>query len=759
MSRSEATVEELVCMIERGELRLPEMQRQYVWGAPRVRDLLDSLYRGYPSGTILLWETDEDVALQDFAVTQANYPYRRLLLDGQQRLTSLAAVIRGQPVMVRGRKKPLEILFNLEHPDDLSVITEVDEADDDDDREGDNDSDEDELRQRLNKMTFVVSSKQLESDPRWVKVSEVFATGVNSSFFERAGISSFKDPRHDKYNARLEQLRAIRKYMYRMDILERKLLYEEVTEIFVRVNSLGAKLRSSDLALAQITAKWRGSLSTFQAFQAECAKNGFDLDLGLHLKNLVVFATHQSRFRTVAGLRVALLQEAWPVSVKGMEFAINFLRNNVHIDSPILLSSPFVLVALAYYGHSVNYVISEENEKMLRYWILVSNAKGRYSRGSSETLLDQDISGIRSGEGVKGLIGRLRSQVGRLDISEDELKGRNQRSSLFKTMFLAFKAAGAKDWRSSVTIGSKHAGSEHKLQFHHLFPKGRLRENTQQRDIDDISNLAFISGRENQKIGDALPSTYIPKAIEQAGLASFQAQCIPTSSDLLSVENYQDFLLERRRLICERLNEFLGAPPEKTPEEELSDDLYHRILNAFNIAHDDVWARKYESCLVAIEEAFAAAATGAEQPWAVAAPRIDADSWAFLPKLHYSEVVRVADDSICSCNPELCDCDPFSAASVRVNAKKAKCSSCNCVVPAGETLHRIKSADGRYCGSCYEAIYYRLYPWRFVQDLVDPVNDAADENRYIDVQSYLEAIKNVLEVCIGSRNPTAGMSS
>src|SRR6185295_8830607 len=118
------SVEELVSMIERGELRLPEMQRRYVWQSTRVRDLLDSLYRGYPSGAILLWETDEIVPLQEFAVEQQNNPYQssRLLLDGQQRLTSLTAVIRGEPVNVRGRKKPIEIMFNLEHPDELSVV-------------------------------------------------------------------------------------------------------------------------------------------------------------------------------------------------------------------------------------------------------------------------------------------------------------------------------------------------------------------------------------------------------------------------------------------------------------------------------------------------------------------------------------------------------------------------------------------------------------------------------------------------------------
>src|SRR6266481_6298546 len=104
MAKSEAPVDELVSMIERGDLRLPEMQRRYVWKKTRVRDLVDSLYRGYPSGTILLWETDdEDIPLQEFSIDQNTNPYRtmRLLLDGQQRLTSLSAVIRGEPVVVR----------------------------------------------------------------------------------------------------------------------------------------------------------------------------------------------------------------------------------------------------------------------------------------------------------------------------------------------------------------------------------------------------------------------------------------------------------------------------------------------------------------------------------------------------------------------------------------------------------------------------------------------------------------------------------
>lgn len=564
MAKAEASVEELVGMIERGELRLPEMQRRYVWRSPRVRDLLDSLYRGYPSGSILVWETDEDVPLQDFAVDQKSSPYRtsRLLLDGQQRLTSLSSVIRGEPVRVRGRKRPIELLFNLEHPDELAVITEVDEDGDevnDEDRIDDEaDSSEDELQTRFNNMTFVVATRKLARMPHWVKVTDVFKTDSDAQFLKAAGVTNFEDPLYEKYSQRLARLRGIRKYVYRMDVLDRTLSYEEVTEIFVRVNSLGAKLRSSDLALAQITAKWRGALKIFQDFQSTCAKeSGFDLDLGLHLKNLVAFATGQSRFRIVGGLTVDQLQEAWKKCVHGMEFALNFLRSNVGIDSPALLSSPFLIVTLGYYGHLRDYRVSSEESERLRQWVLIANAKGRYSRGSSETILDQDIATLRDGGGAAELIDRLRLQVGRLDITPEELKGRSQRSALFKTMFLAFRAANAKDWRSNLAIALDHSGSQHRLQFHHIFPKAILKNRYIAREADDIANLAFISGKTNRAISDKSPKEYFPSLIDKSGLSVFEAQCIPTNPDLLEIENYYEFLTARREAVSERLNAFL----------------------------------------------------------------------------------------------------------------------------------------------------------------------------------------------------------
>ena len=564
MAKAEASVEELVGMIERGELRLPEMQRQYVWRSTRVRDLMDSLYRGYPSGAILLWETDEDVPLRDFSVSQKANPYQstRLLLDGQQRLTSLSAVIRGEPVQVRHRKRPIELLFNLEHPDKLAFVTEVDEDSDRDDdapESDEEDASEDELMARLSKRAFVVGTRKLEALPHWIKVSDVFKSDGDTSLLKAAGVTSLDDPRMEKYSRRIARLRGIRKYVYRMDVLERTLGYEEVTEIFVRVNSLGAKLRSSDLALAQITAKWRNSLQIFSAFQDRCAKEGFDLELGVHLKNLMAFTTGQSRFLTVANLGVDALKSGWDRAEQGMEFAMNFMRSNVGISSPALLSSPFILIAIGYFGARRDYRLSQQEAVALRYWTLVANAKGRFSRGSSETILDQDLASLRDGGGVSEMIDRLRAQVGRLDITPEELDGRNQRNALFKMMFLAFDAAGATDWRSNLRISLGHVGAQHRLQFHHFFPKALLKAAGHSiREADDIANLTFISGKTNRQISDKAPSDYVGAYIEHSGTDAFDSQCVPVEQELLRIADYPDFLKERRKRIAERLNVYLG---------------------------------------------------------------------------------------------------------------------------------------------------------------------------------------------------------
>jgi hypothetical protein len=563
------SVNQLVANIEKGYIQKPEMQREYVWRATRVRDLLDSLYRGYPSGTILLWETDTDAPTSDFAIaTEKNSTTRPLLLlDGQQRLTSLSSVIRGEPIFVRERRKlrQIEILFNLEHPDELVTITEIDDAPEssfqssvDDDMD---DDEEETIQERLNQFTFIVSTPQLANAANWVNVSEVFASFSDAEFLKKAGVTLVDDPLYTKYSDRLKKLRQIREYSYRLDVLEPTLSYEEVTEIFIRVNSLGVKLRSSDLALAQITAKWRNSLVLFQEFQSEVhEQRGLYFDLGFFVKSLVISATGQSKFKTLGSLSKEQLESGWEIAKKNITFALNFVTSNLKIDSLALLSSPFIVHTIAYWGEQNNGKVSQSESSAMRRWALIANTKSYYS-SSAESKLDADLLALRSGSGANGLLERLETQLGRLDVTEAEMIGKTVSSGYFKAMFIAFREDGAKDWYSKLEISVKHRGNEDKLQFHHIFPKAFLRQNypdLRRNQVNDISNLAFIGGKTNREISAKPPAEYLKKIIESKDVELLDLQAIPTEGEILDEYSYDDFLLKRRKIIVERINQLLG---------------------------------------------------------------------------------------------------------------------------------------------------------------------------------------------------------
>lgn len=563
MRKVDTNVRDLVSMIERGELRLPEMQRRYVWKAPRVRDLLDSLYRGYPSGSILVWETEAEQPTRDLAVAQQSSPFsgHKLLLDGQQRLTSLSAVLRGEPISVRGRKRAIDILFNLDHPDTLEEFTEVEEDAEDgfDDEDGDDEEAELDLQERLRRATFVVASKALARLPNWVSVTEVFKSSSDGMLLQKAGVASFSDPRYAQYSARLQRVRRIGEYPYVMHVLERELSYNEVAEIFVRVNSLGAKLRGSDLALAQITARWPNSLKLMEEFQEECEESWFTFDLGLLVRTMVVFATGQSRFRSVSGVPIARFKEGWESAKAGLRFAINFLQTNADIEDESLLSSPYFFITLAYLSQKRGERLTKQEERDLLYWVLAANAKGHYSRGSSETILDADLSVISKGGSVSDLIEVARQRLGRLHFEVEDLAGRNARSPLFSTLFLALKANGAKDWQSGLGISLAHQGRLHYIQYHHIFPKSRLKDSHDTREVNEIANLAFIAGGTNRRISNKLPVAYLPEIVEKRGVEALTSQCVPTDPAVWELTRYREFLAARRTALTERLNAFLNG--------------------------------------------------------------------------------------------------------------------------------------------------------------------------------------------------------
>ena len=293
-------------------------------------------------------------------------------------------------------------------------------------------------------MTFVVATGRSRRLPHWVKVSEVFKTGRGAPFLERAGIENISDPRYTKYSQRLARLRDIRKYTYRMDVLERRRSRPKGSDRDLRTGQLARRQAPQLRSRARpdhCQMAWR--TGDFPRLQQDCAQSGFPVELWIHLRNMVAFATGQSRFLAVGSLKTrGCSQHGGDKLKRGMEFALNFLKTQRRDRQPgstgvaVPPGDPRLPWAQA------RLPLNPRGVRALRFWVLLANAKGRYSRGSSETILDQDLATLRDG-GTIARPDRPATATGRVDSTPrpEELRGRNQRSALFKTMFLAFRKA------------------------------------------------------------------------------------------------------------------------------------------------------------------------------------------------------------------------------------------------------------------------------------------------------------------------------
>ncbi|KAB8145741.1 DUF262 domain-containing protein [Chloroflexia bacterium SDU3-3] len=516
-------IQSLINDIRDGKLLLPEMQRGYVWKAPQVRNLFDSLYRNYPSGQLLVWETDDLPFSRQVSVEEVEHAQRRpqLLLDGQQRLTSLAAVMLGRPLIVRDTKRPIDIVFN--------VFTE----------------------------RFEVAGVRQRGETGWISVSKLFTSGPMRALREvRDGLS---DDEEDKVLERLTRLDNIKSYKYRVNVLE-GINYEEVTDIFVRINSGGTILNNADLALAQISARWRGVTDEFHKFQwGIYTKHSLWLDNGVMLRTMSLLLSNQSRlsqFFRGDQRRVAVedIPDAWNRARSGLLTAIEFLIHNCKIDRLSLLPTSYILITLAAFFDRFQQQITTEQSRDLQRWVYLALAWSRYSN-ASETALDQDYAALNKPNPAKAMIESLEDKVGRgRSISERELRDQRKNSPFMVLSYVLAREAEAQDWFNSVKLGGSQP-----LELHHIFPKAVLAKKYNLRAdtliIDQVANLAFLSSKANNSISSRQPAEYLPK-IEERRL---RAQHVPMDPALWTLDQFEAFALQRRTMLADALNTLIDS--------------------------------------------------------------------------------------------------------------------------------------------------------------------------------------------------------
>ncbi|MFC2066777.1 DUF262 domain-containing protein [Chloroflexota bacterium] len=601
MEPTNRKIQALIDMYLNRELLLPEMQRKYVWKQTQLRDLIDSVYRDYPSGSILIWETDTPPLTKTPAVEkkeQQPIGKQLLLLDGQQRITSLASVITGLPIRIKEgtavKEKFVDVYFNLDHPEEISKSVEesprfeVGDVVDakwedeefypgkisqingnrfyivyDDDSEGWTDEVRLLSEESKKNLCFQIKNRIIENKPNWISVTKLFKDGVGS-ILRQLKIGA-DDTNFDKYNRRLNQLYNRKdSYLYPIQIIRDK-SYNEVTDIFIRVNSSGTRLRASDLALAQITSIWSGSAKIFEEFVDNCIQQHFYFDENYLVRCLISIATGQSKFDNISRIPLEQLKVSWELTKKGISNTINFLKNNAFVDCSTVLPSQILLIPLVYYSSRKNLCGSSQTEKGFLYWFYNAAIWGRYS-GSMETSLNEDLSVLSKREPYLYLIENIWKSVGKeRKTGAEDIRGKGTNNPYFFMMYVLARKNRARDLETGDIISYDNFGDNNKIEHDHIFPKSKLDRffqnmlETSQRKkvINEISNMAFMTKKGNIIKKDEDPKIYFPRVNKTYGDNVFKQQQIPFKEELLTYDKYDDFLSERAKRLANNINRFL----------------------------------------------------------------------------------------------------------------------------------------------------------------------------------------------------------
>jgi len=360
---------------------------------------------------------------------------------------------------------------------------------------------------------------------------------------------------------RLQRIDNIKTYKYRVNVLE-KLSYAEVTHIFVRINSGGTRLGNADLTLAQVSSRWRGITTELDTYREKISKLGWELDNSLLLRAMTALLTNQSYLSKLflgknQNVTLEKLQAAWEQTKPAMDQAVNFIIHNCLVDRLSLMPTANVLIPLVVFFDRFGANVSTAQARELQRWLYMALIWSRYS-GSVETNLDQDIAALAKDQPIQRMIQNIEDKVGRRPVTERELQDQLSNSPYMLIAYVLARRAVAQDWFNGVSIGGGQS-----LEFHHIFPKALLRERydltRDSRTVNQVANLAFLSAKANSRIADQPPTKYL-EGIEESRL---RAQYVPIDRSLWTLDRFEDFLLERRTMLANAINQLLQSLTDK----------------------------------------------------------------------------------------------------------------------------------------------------------------------------------------------------
>lgn len=581
-------IEILLSWIKSNEIAIPEIQRPFVWNATKVRNLLDSLMHGYPIGYLIAWK-NPDIRLKDGTTSSG----KRILIDGQQRVTALMAALLGQEVVDKDyRTVRIRIAY---HP--------------------------------INKK-FEVSNAALEKDSGWIPdISVVF--DPNTKLFDLINDYCIKNEGTNKDDLfrSLEMLRGITSNQIGMIELSSELDIETVTEIFIRVNSEGVTLSQADFAMSKIAVnEGFGGHHLRKAIDYFChmvtAPEAYSI-----IKNDAEFATTEY-FDHIAWLRndssgiydpsyIDLLRVAFTYEFKrgklqdlvallsGRNFETKQYEERIAEESyqrlrgsvrqfmnetnfkrfvMIIRSAGFINSSMILSQNAINFAYilyltlrdrglpNADVERYVRRWYVMSVLTGRYS-SSPESQFDYDVKQLQFQDATEYLDSIINGELS--DAYWEAVLPQSLNTSVASSPYFAtFEAA-------QIKLGDKGLFSsdiavrdliEVKSDVHHIFPRDFLKKQGMQRgQYNQIANYAILQSEINIAIGNKEPRVYFSQMWDQCNggvklygnivddlkfKENLRMNCIPEGIEKMDVNDYDDFLQKRRDLMAQRIKEY-----------------------------------------------------------------------------------------------------------------------------------------------------------------------------------------------------------
>ena len=568
------TIGKLVDDIEIGDIALPDIQRPFVWyrKISKVRDLFDSIYRGYPIGYLLFWENANRSDYKNIGFDEKKRKIPRfLIIDGQQRLTALFAVIKNQEVLTPDyEKKKIKIAFK---PIDS---------------------------------TFKVGDAATDRDPEYVADISSLWAGEGDFSIINAFLSKLKEIKGlDKeeeriISANIQNLINIAKYPLTALEVSAELLEETVSEIFVRINSQGVSLTQADFILTLLSVYWEEGRKEIEQFAIDSRKipdkdtrySSFNYlikpDPDDMLRILIGCSFHRAKMKDVYSIirgrdmetgefseelrtqQFEKLKAHLPLVLDNTNWQsfLKILIGSGYKDEELISSKNAVLYSyILYLIGKLNFNVSHhELQRIIGRWFVMTSVTGRYS-SSPETVFEKDLNKIKEFDKNSFVVGLEKIITDNLtnDFWEITLVGQMETSSARSPEANAFYAAlnklGSPVLFSRKLIGDLYDPSlkikKKRLEKHHIFPRNyliskyRFDKNKDKAKINQIANLTFLEFEDNIEISDANPSEYfamVKKRFAENELSEMLNQhAVPDNFYQLE---YDEFLQKRRKLMA-----------------------------------------------------------------------------------------------------------------------------------------------------------------------------------------------------------------